>query len=561
MKRYTSIVAILLCCRIAVFSIEINKEYATQIGVSFLQQKAGKNNVPVAQSLNTNDVVCLTDTAFPHLYILNTENGWAIMSSDTRVQPILAYSTQNVSFDVNDIPDGLRCLLYDYDDAVRFAQDSLPNMEDNAEWEQISTHSTGEETKVLLDRCTKVLWNQSRNLTNSPYSDEKCSPSYNQLCPTFYTPACGHTLAGCIAVAMGQIMWYYKWPYYAVVPNSISTEGEPSTDTHIQWYNWDKMPYALFYNTFSDQAMMVATLLRDCGYAAKLQYRDDGTWGNIKKGMEALSNTFGYSSNISHHTKNLTINWVKKLKAEIDAGRPVLYGADKKSGGGHAFVIDGYEGDLFHINWGWGSIIANNAFYALDSLIPKNNTTIHYTKGHEALFGIEPAPLCGSVSAKGTVAGDVPFIQIVGGEITLHDLTVSARAKCYCSSGTQIRLTDGFVAKAGSFAHFAIRDVPCENTRSIMHAPAYEDPASEENTDNLATQPKRQLSVMPNPATERISVQCEAEVVSVRIFTTMGQQVLSARETDIDISHLPAGTYILYANTTNGTGRVMFIKQ
>lgn len=171
MKRYTSIVAILLCCRIAVFSIEINKEYATQIGVSFLQQKAGKNNVPIAQSLNTNDVVCLTDTAFPHLYILNTENGWAIMSSDTRVQPILAYSTQNTNFNLNDIPDGLRCLLHEYDDAIRFAQDSLPNMEDNAEWEQISTHSTGEETKVLLDRCTKVLWNQSRNLTNSPYKE------------------------------------------------------------------------------------------------------------------------------------------------------------------------------------------------------------------------------------------------------------------------------------------------------------------------------------------------------------------------------------------------------
>ncbi len=49
--------------------------------------------------------------------------------------------------------------------------------------------------------------------------------------------------------------------------------------------------------------------------------------------------------------------------------------------------------------------------------------------------------------------------------------------------------------------------------------------------------------------------------LSQNVFTSMGQQVLSARETDIDISHLPMGTYILYANTTNGVKRTMFIKQ
>lgn len=555
MRRYISIIVVLLYCRIAVFSIEINKEYAAQIGVAFLQQKANADGLPVMQLLSS-DVECLTDTAFPHLYILNTENGWAIMSTDTRVQPILAYSIQNAHFDVNNIPDGLRCLLYDYDDAIRFAQDSLSDMEDNAEWEQIRTFDTGKESKVVLARCTEVLWNQDVN--NG--SVGRCSPSYNQLCPTFYTPACGHTYVGCVAVAIGQIMWYYKWPYYAVVPNSISTTGEPSTDSHIQWYNWDKMPYALFYTTPSDQSTMVATFLRDCGYAAKLQYGNDGTGGNIKNAMEALMNTFGYSSNISHHKKSLTINWIKKLKAEIDAGRPVLYRAERRNGGGHEFVVDGYEGDRFYINWGWGDTLVNNGTYALDLLQP-NGKTIVYSQGHEALFGIEPAVVCGSASSKGTVTGNVPYIQVVGGEITLHDFTVNANAKCYCYSGTQIRLTDGFVAKAGSFAHFAIRDVPCNTARSVMHVPAYEEPSQEENTGDIVSKTKGQLSVLPNPATDRISVQYDVEVVSVMIFTTMGQQVLSTRETDIDISNLSAGTYILYANTATGAERTMFIKQ
>lgn len=342
MKRYISIIVVLLCCRVVVYSIEVNIEYAMQIGVSFLQQKNNENSALATQSFKGN-VECLIDTAFPHLYILNTENGWAIMSSDTRIQPIFAYSTQNAYFDVNDIPDGLRVLLYDYDDAIRFVQDSLLYIEDNAEWEQISTYSIGEEPRVLLNRCTKVLWDQSYNLTGSSYYDERCSPSYNQLCPTFYTPSCGHTYVGCTAVAMGQIMWHYKLPYYAIVPNSISTTGEPSVDSHIQWYDWNKMPYALFYTTPSDQATMVATLLRDCGYSAKMKYRANGSGASLENAKEALSNTFGYSSSISHRTKSRTLKWEKKLKAEIDAGRPVLYAAYKKDGSGHAFVIDGYE--------------------------------------------------------------------------------------------------------------------------------------------------------------------------------------------------------------------------
>ncbi len=277
--------------------------------------------------------------------------------------------------------------------------------------------------------------------------------------------------------------------------------------------------------------------------------------------MEALSNTFGYSSNISHHTKNLTINWVKKLKAEIDAGRPVLYAANKKDGKEHAFVIDGYEGDLFHINWGWGSIIANNAFYALDSLIPKNNTTIHYTKGHEALFGIEPAVNCSPVYSSGTVASNTLYVEVGGDNVTLGNFTMESSAECYIYSGTQIRLADGFEAKAGSSAHFAIRDVPCKNIRSAMHAPVYAKTMQEKGTGNLRTTFSRELLVWPNPAQDHISIQGLDGICSVVVYSLMGQKFLHASSRDINISNLPNGTYILCVNGREATECTMFIKQ
>ena len=53
-------------------------------------------------------------------------------------------------------------------------------------------------------------WGQSRNgRTNL---NESCFPSYNYFCPTDDDEShCGHTLAGCAAVAMAQIM--YRWGY------------------------------------------------------------------------------------------------------------------------------------------------------------------------------------------------------------------------------------------------------------------------------------------------------------------------------------------------------------
>ena len=52
------------------------------------------------------------------------------------------------------------------------------------------------------------------------------------------------------------------------------------------------------------------------------------------------------------------------LRMELDAGRPVMYMAQQlDTNAGHAFVIDGYSEDLFHVNWGWGGYA--NGYYDL----------------------------------------------------------------------------------------------------------------------------------------------------------------------------------------------------
>ena len=67
--------------------------------------------------------------------------------------------------------------------------------------------------------------------------------------------------------------------------------------------------------------------------------------------------------------------WVDTIYNELLHARPVVLGGHS-SGGGHAFVADGYdsESNFFHINWGWTG--KSNDYFALSVLNPDDNGQI-----------------------------------------------------------------------------------------------------------------------------------------------------------------------------------------
>lgn len=51
------------------------------------------------------------------------------------------------------------------------------------------------------------------------------------------------------------------------------------------------------------------------------------------------------------------------------AGRPVVF-CGQSTGGGHCFVLDGYDGKgYFHVNWGWGG--SSNGYFKVAILNPE----------------------------------------------------------------------------------------------------------------------------------------------------------------------------------------------
>ena len=75
--------------------------------------------------------------------------------------------------------------------------------------------------------------------------------------------------------------------------------------------------------------------------------------GFKKEDMPEIQNLFDRL--LTTEKERIKANVFDKI-AEIDAKRPVLYGAqDDNNNGGHAFVLDGYKYDnnkvKYHINW------------------------------------------------------------------------------------------------------------------------------------------------------------------------------------------------------------------
>ena len=64
------------------------------------------------------------------------------------------------------------------------------------------------------------------------------------------------------------------------------------------------------------------------------------------------------------------------------------------------------------------------------------------------------------------------------------------------------------------------------------------------------------LNVFPNPARERINVECETEMRRVTLCNALGQQVLrvnpNAPQAELQVAGLPRGLYLLRVQTANG---------
>lgn len=328
------------------------------------QEQALKNAVNLMGSqmtLNEKSQLNQTRAASPTnaYYVFNSTDGkgYVIMSGDDAVRPVLGYSTQG-TFDPNHLPEGLKDLLASYQKQIEALGDKAPTYQQTRAIDQSST-------KVL----TTAKWNQG-----SPF---------NQFTPNNYPTGCG-------ATSLAIIMKYWGYPAKGIGSHSYVWNGQKlSADFSQHTYDWDKMPMEYKNGNNLGDFAGVARLMSDIGIAVEMNYAEDGSASNAYNLINALINNFGYSkySKLLLWTSYTDDEWKKKVRNEIDEGRPVPYGSNDATQGGHIFVVDGYHGDQFSVNWGWGG--AYNGFYTLGQLAPTEDLT--YNLGDYAFFNVQPS--------------------------------------------------------------------------------------------------------------------------------------------------------------------------
>ena len=205
----------------------------------------------------------------------------------------------------------------------------------------------------------------------------------NKYCPE-------GTVAGTAAVAMSIVMNYYQWPLQGTGTHryhDAKTDTDHSVDFESTSFDWSAMPKNIA-NCTEGQSDVMADLFYKCAVAANSSFHASKTTATEDKISQALLGYFKYMPTIRFKLYDQVKDQnCAALKKEIDEGRPVIGQVlfNKSYSRYHAFVVDGYKGNEFHINWCRNG--EGNGYYTFDNL---NNSGLEFWCDPTFVIGITP---------------------------------------------------------------------------------------------------------------------------------------------------------------------------
>ena len=390
MKKTMTLAILALCFAAVGLAAPVSQQQALNSAKTFLYKKGLAVAAHEVRMVHRAPLKKATEAAAYYVFNADGDKGFVIVSGDDRTVPILGYADSG-SFDTENLPVNMKVWLEGYEAQIRALGNSTTSSPAKAPRKEI------EASKRSIPPLLTCIWNQD--------------DPFNRNCPAFFSGV--QCVTGCVATAMAQVMYYHR-------ANSVS-----ATQAEIEAYNcstswgdqgkiyvpaipagttldWDNMLDNYTGNEGTTQKDAVAVLLAACGASVFMNYADadHGSSASCALIPNALKTYFGYQADMKYCSPEQygIDEWEKLIFNELDNGRPVIYDG-QSAGGGHAFVVDGYDGDgLFHVNWGWGG--DSNGYFVLSVVNPHNNSGIGasstgdgYSMSQGALIGVQPLPL------------------------------------------------------------------------------------------------------------------------------------------------------------------------
>ena len=354
----------------------LTKNEMTTLGTRAFQQKA-QQICPEAASYSLKDCEYLRNGGEISMAVLHFDHGFLLLSAEDAVMPVLAYDFTN-DIDLSNLAPGVEFLLSQYQNEIAVARsENLAQTERVADaWRELRHPSRSVTTEVVVAPLITARWNQNKYYNYYSPQDENAPGGYDGKVPN-----------GCVAVAMSQIIYYYRYPESGTGSHTNYTYDYGSFYVNFaqQHYNYEAMDDQL--SSYNNE---VAKLIFHCATSVDMGYGADGSGAYSHDVPAALSTYFRYNTDSQYRHKNSYSDsaWHVMLKTDLDAKRPIYYSGYSESGG-HAFVCDGYNSDdYFHFNFGWGG--SGNGYYVTQSNDSVNNAVNGYEHGQNAIFNLHP---------------------------------------------------------------------------------------------------------------------------------------------------------------------------
>ncbi len=368
LTNYVSVVAICVAS-ITAHAEQISESDAMRVAKRHLSEtkslKGKTRNIEenltlayTAQSTSNEDLNCY--------YVFNRSNGgYVVVGADDCANSVLATIDEG-SFDYNALPENAKWWFDGYASQISQAMD-------NGAYDEapVSKNITRESIPAIC----KAKWNQTAPFNNS--------------CPQVSNKT---TYAGCVGVALAQILNHHKWPERGTGgQHSYTSAGNTITlnfDDVV--FDWDNITDTYDSNSTEAQKKAVADLIYACGVAVNTTYTTSTSSASEMNVVKKIWKNLGYAETVSYRERwfYTATQWEDLIYNELSNNRPVLY-----TGGNidrHAFVCDGYnaDDDTYHFNWGWGG--AFNGYFKISALkIQQGSINYDFEERQTIIIGIQ----------------------------------------------------------------------------------------------------------------------------------------------------------------------------
>ena len=380
----------------------VDKEDARKTAESFLNGRAVNKS---RGAVKRESLQLVSSKEAYYVFNVGQKEGFVIVSGDDCAPDVLGYSDVG-EFDEKEVPSNMKAWLQSYVDEIKWMK------EHDVKTSHLPTRGVPMNS---ISPLIKTTWDQDN--------------PYNLQCPDFFGQ--GKCVTGCVATAMAQVLYNLATKTNFTFPKGLEA-AIPAYDCATTWtgdgkihvnniekrdFDWDKIKFSYSGNEpEADQAAQaVAYLMSCCGASVNMDYANDingGSSATLGSIPEAFKKYFGFDKSVAYKERyNYTRDeWEDMIYNELANGRPVLYGG-QSSGGGHAFVCDGYdENRYFHINWGWSG--DHNGNFLLSALNP-HGTGSGGSSSHDG-YSMDQSVIIGIQAPTGNVTEEECLMTIKG---------------------------------------------------------------------------------------------------------------------------------------------------